>query len=75
MSSLKIDKIDMSISWIQVSKSQKRDFRHFSGANVCYSNGNVKFKNFMQTKWREEKFLRVLWVTKQGYAFETSTKR
>jgi len=31
--------IDMSISSIQASKSQKQDFRHFSWAKVCYSNG------------------------------------
>ena len=57
-SSLKIDEIDMSISSIQASKSQKRDFRHFSGAKVCYSNGNVKFENFMHIEWSEEKFLK-----------------
>jgi len=48
----------MSISSIQASKSQKRDFRHFSGAKVCFSNGNVKFENFMQMEWIEEKFLK-----------------
>jgi len=48
----------MSISSIQASKSQKRDFRHFSGAKVYYSNGNVKFENFMQMKGSEEKFLK-----------------
>jgi len=48
----------MSISSIQASKSQKRDFRHFSGAKVCYSNGNVKFENFMHIEWSEEKFLK-----------------
>jgi len=47
----------MSISSIQASKSQKRDFRHFSRAKVCYSNGNVKFENFMHIKWSEEKLL------------------
>jgi len=56
MSSLKIDEIDISISSIQASKSQKRDFRHFSGAKVCYSSGNVKFENFMHMEWSEEKF-------------------
>ena len=44
----------MSI-FIQASKSQKRDFRHFSGAKVCYSNGDVKFENFVQVGWSEEK--------------------
>jgi len=48
----------MSISSIQASKSQKRDFRDFSGAKVCYSNRNVKFKNFMHMEWSEEKFLK-----------------
>jgi len=52
-----------SSSSIQASKSQKRDFRHFSGAKVCYSNGNVRFKkknfeNFMLMEWGEEKFLK-----------------
>ena len=56
MSSLKIDEIDKSISSIQALKSQKRDFRHFSGAKVCYSNRNVKFKNSMHIEWSEEKF-------------------
>jgi len=48
----------MPISSIQASKSQKRDFRHISGAIVRYSNGNVKFENFMHMEWREEKFLK-----------------
>ena len=39
-------------------KSQKRDFRHFSGAKVCCSHGNVKFENFMHMEWSEEKFLK-----------------
>ena len=39
--------IDKSISLIQASKSQKRDFRDFFGAKVCSSNRNVKFENFM----------------------------
>jgi len=26
-------------------------------------------------EWSEEKFLKVLWVKKGGYAFETNTKR
>jgi len=55
MSSLKIDEIDKSISSIQASKSQKRDFRHFSEAKVCYSIGNVRFENFMHMEWSEEK--------------------
>jgi len=58
MSLLKIDENDKSISSIQASKSQKRDFRDFSGAKVCYSNGNVRFENFMHMEWREEKFLK-----------------
>jgi len=58
MSSLKIDEFDKSISSIQASKSQKRDVRHFSGAKVCYSNGNVRFENFMHMAWSEEKFLK-----------------
>jgi len=41
---------------IQASKSQKRDFRHFCRAKVCYSNGNVRFENFMHMEWSEEKF-------------------
>ena len=57
-SSLKIDEIDKSISLIQASKSQKRDFRHFSGAKVCYSNRNVRFENFMHIEWSEENFLK-----------------
>jgi len=55
-SSLKIDEIDKSISSIQASKSQKRDFEHFSGVQVCYSNENVRFENFMHMEWCEEKF-------------------
>ena len=43
---------------IQASKSQKRDFRHFCRAKVCYSNGNVRFENFMHMEWSEEKFLK-----------------
>ena len=50
--------IDKSISSIQASKSQKRDFRHFSGSKVRYSNGNVRFENFMHMEWSEEKFLK-----------------
>jgi len=50
--------IDRSISSIQASKSQKRDFRNFSETEVCYSNGNVKFENFMYMEWSEEKFLK-----------------
>jgi len=47
------------MSSIQTSKSQERDFRHFSGAKVCYSNGNVKFENFMMhMDWSEEKFIK-----------------
>jgi len=29
----------------------------------------------MHMEWSEEKFLKVLWVKKGGYAFETNTKR
>jgi len=43
-------------SSIQASKSKKRDFRHFSRAKVYYSNGNVRFENFMQMEWSEETF-------------------
>jgi len=50
------NEIDISISSIQASKSEKRDFRHFSGAKVCYSNENVKFEDFMHVEWSEEKF-------------------
>jgi len=45
---------------IQVSKSQKRDFRHFSGAKVCYSHRNVRFENFIHMEWSEEKFLKCI---------------
>ena len=48
----------MSISSIQASKSQKQNFRHLYGAKVCYSNGNVKFENFIHMEWSEEKFLK-----------------
>jgi len=48
----------MSISSIQASKSQKRDFRHFSWAKVYYSNRSVKIENFMQMEWSEEKFFK-----------------
>jgi len=44
-----------AISSIQASKSKKGDFRHIFGAKVCYSNGNVRFQNFMQVEWSEEK--------------------
>ena len=55
---LKIKEIDKSISSMQASKSQSRDFRVFSGAHVCYSNTNVNFKNFMHMEWSEQKFLK-----------------
>jgi len=32
--------------------------RHDSRAKMCYSNGNVKFENFMHIEWSEEKFLK-----------------
>ena len=53
---LKSTKLLKSISSIQASKSPKRDFRDFSETKVFYSNRNVKFKNFMHSEWREEKF-------------------
>jgi len=65
MSSLKIDEIDKSILSIQASKSQKQDFRHFSGAKVCYSNGNVRFENFMHMEWSEKKFLKGIMCDKR----------
>ena len=42
----------------QASKSQKRDSRDVSEAKMCYSNRNVKFKNFMHSEWKEEMFLK-----------------
>ena len=54
--SLKIDEIDKSISSIQASKSPNPDFRHLNRAKVCYSNGNVRFENFMHLEWSKEKF-------------------
>jgi len=68
-SSLKIDEIDKSIPSIQASKSQKRDFRDFSGAKVCYWNGNVRFENFMHVEWSEEKFLKGIVVDKRRLRF------
>jgi len=53
---LKSTKLLKSNSSIQASKSQKRDFRDFSEIIVFYSNRNVKFKKFMNSEWREEKF-------------------
>jgi len=69
MSSLKIDEIDNSISSIQASKSQKRDFRHFSGAKVCYLNGNIRFENFMHVEWSQEKFLKCIVGDKRRLRF------
>jgi len=69
LSSLKIDEIDKSISSIQASKSQKRDSRHFSGAKVCYSNGNVRFENFMHVEWNEEKLLKDILGDKRRLRF------
>jgi len=43
---------------IEDSKWQKQDFRHFSGAKVCYANGNVKLENSMHMEWSEEKFFK-----------------
>ena len=44
---------------MQASKSQERDFRDFSEFEVSYSGTRkVKFENFMQSEWREEKFLK-----------------
>ena len=34
----------------------KTRFQRFSGAKVCYSNRNVRFKNFMHMEWSKEKF-------------------
>ena len=48
----------MSISSIQASKSQKRDFEISPGQKVCYSNGHVKLENFMHDEWSEEKLLK-----------------
>mmetsp|Transcript_80833 Transcript_80833/g.131010 ORF Transcript_80833/g.131010 Transcript_80833/m.131010 type:complete len:91 (+) Transcript_80833:849-1121(+) len=56
-SSLKLTKLLKSIFSIQASKSHKRDFRDFSEVNVCYSNTNVNFENFMHSEWSEVKFL------------------
>jgi len=39
-------------------KVAKRDFRVFPRAKVCYSNRNVKFKNFLHMEWSKEKFLK-----------------
>jgi len=56
--SLKIDEI-VTVNFLdQASKSQKRDFRDFSEAKMCYSNRNVKFEKFMRGEWRDEKFLK-----------------
>ena len=46
------------IFMIQASKSPKQDFRHFSGAKVCYSHGNVRFENFIYVQWSKEMFLK-----------------
>ena len=53
----------------QASKSQKRDFRHFSGAKVCYSHRNVRFENFMHMEWSEEKFLKGIVGDKRRLSF------
>jgi len=50
--------------------SQKRDFKHFSRAKVCYSHGNVRFENFMHMEWSEEKFLKGIWGDK-GVCFKS----
>jgi len=67
-------KIVTSISSIQASKSKKGDFRHFSGAKVCYSKGQ---KCVIQMEMLDSRIARtcngarrgsqkVLWVTKEG---------
>ena len=44
---------------MQASKSQEQDFRDFSEFTVSHSGTRkVKFENFMQSEWREEKFLK-----------------
>jgi len=60
---------------IQASKSQKRDFRHFSGANMCYSHGNVRFENFMYMQWSEEKFLKGIVGDKRRLRFWNKHKK
>jgi len=40
------------------STKLKINLRHFSGAKMCYSHGNVRFENFMHMQWSEEKFLK-----------------
>ena len=71
----KSTKSAQSISSMQASKLQKRDFRDFFDAKVCSSNRNIKFENFMRTEWREEKFLKGSVGDKSGLRFWSSTKR
>jgi len=40
-------------SALEVAKTR---FQTFLWAKVCYSNGNVRFENFMHMEWSEEKF-------------------
>ena len=42
---------------------------------MYYSNGNVRFENFMHMEWSEEKFLKGIVGDKRSYAFETNTTR
>jgi len=39
------------------------------GAKVCYSNGNVRFENFMHVEWSEEKFLEGIVGDKRRLSF------
>jgi len=45
--------MDVIDSGLEVAKTR---FQTFLRAKVCYSNGNVRFENFMNVKWSEEKF-------------------
>jgi len=73
-SSLKIELLK-SISSIQASKSQKRDFRDFFQTKVCSSYRNVRFKNFMHSEWREEKFLKGIVGHKMGLHFRNKHQK
>ena len=50
----------------------KQNLRNFFVAKVFFWTQNFKFQNFMQTEWSEEKFWKVVWVTKRGYASKAS---
>jgi len=43
--------------------------RKRSDAKVCYSNGNVRFENFMYVEWSEEKFLEGIVGDKRRLSF------